>query len=133
MNAARTAPVKWAPAIYIVEFSVTTALYVGANLLRNQFAHETAGPAAFALAALPVIPVWLMFLAVVRHYRRIDEMAKITLLKNIALSTGIAACVIVSYALLADAGLPKLSITWAWPTLAVSWAIATAIGEWRVG
>jgi formate-dependent nitrite reductase membrane component NrfD len=131
MNAANAAPVKWAPATYLVEFSVTAALYVGAILLRERFAHQTEGPMALVLAALPVVPVWLMFLAVVRHYRRIDEMAKIILLRNIAFSTGIAACLIVSYSLLSDAGLPRLSIVWAWPTLAISWGIATAILGWR--
>jgi hypothetical protein len=131
MNTANTAPVKWAPATYLIEFSLTAALYVGAILLRDRFAHQASPNLAFALAALPVVPVWLMFLAVVRHYRRIDEMAKIALLRNIALSTGVATCLILSYSLLMDAGLPKLSIVWAWPTLAISWGVATAIREWR--
>jgi hypothetical protein len=131
MNAAKMAPVGKAPVTYIVEISVAAALYVGAILLRGHFAARVGGPAAFALAALPVIPICLLFLAVVRHYRRVDEMAKLVLLRNVAVSTGITTCLIVSYALLMDAGLPKLSITWAWPTLAVSWGIATAIGEWR--
>ena len=133
MNAANTASVKWAPATYLVEFCLTAALYVGAILLRDRLAHHTGSAMALALAALPVVPVWLMFLAVVRHYRRIDEMAKIMLLRNIAFSTGIATCLIISYSLLMDAGLPRLSIVWAWPTLAVSWGIATAIREWRAG
>ncbi len=133
MNIAKTAPVGKAPATYIVEISVATALYVGAILLRDRFAAGAGGTAALALAVLPVIPIWLLFLAVVRHYRRIDEMAKVVLLRNIAVSTGFTTCLIVSYALLMDAGLPKLSITWLWPTLAVSWGIATAIGEWHVG
>ena len=133
MNTAKPASVRQAPAIYIVELSMAVALYVGAILLRDHFAAGLGGTAAFALAVLPVIPIWLLFLAVVRHYRRIDEMAKFVLLRNVAIATGITTCLIVSYALLMDAGLPKLSITWAWPTLAVTWGIATAIGEWLAG
>jgi hypothetical protein len=84
-----------------------------------------------AATALPIIPIWGMFLVIVRYYRRIDELQRLKLLENVAIAAGTTACLITSYSLLEDAGLPKLAITWAWPTLAVCWGATTGINEIR--
>jgi hypothetical protein len=77
------------------------------------------------------VPIWLMLLVVVRFYRHTDELEKLKLLENVAIAAGVTACLTTSYALLEDAGLPKLAITWAWPTLAICWAISTGVTALR--
>lgn len=126
--ASATQPVKYAGVSYIIEFSVVLALYVGAVLLRPWLA-DHAGSAGLLLMAksLPAVPIWLMLIAVWRYYRRIDEFEQKRLLETLAISFGIASCAVVTYGFLADAGLPQISITWAWPTLAASWLLTAGI------
>jgi hypothetical protein len=125
-----SAPVKHAGSHYLIELSLVIALYVGAILIRPRIGACIPGEAALIGAKLlPILPVWLGLWTVVRHYRRIDEYAKFRLLRNVAAAFGIGSCLIVSYALLTDFGLPPLALTWAWPTLATSWVITSAIFE----
>ena len=124
--------VKQAPVAYMFEFGAATALFVGAMLARGKYAGAVSGHAEhLALIALPIVPIWLMLLAVVRHYRRIDEMAKLVMARNLALAAGLTACIVTSYGLLSDAGLRTLDIGWAWPVMAVCWGLLTALSEWR--
>jgi hypothetical protein len=128
MAAAPTAPVKTAGRSYIVEIAGVTALYVGAILVRPWLAgHAPDHALAVAATLLPALPVWLMFAAVWRYYARIDEFERHRLLVTLAIAFGIGSCAITTYALMMDAGLPPLAITWAWPTLAVSWMLTSAI------
>jgi len=125
---AATTPVKYAGQSYLIEFIVATALYVGAIVLRNHAAHANLSPnVVLATKILPILPIWLMLAVVWRYYLRIDEFARKRLLETLAIAFGIASCAITSYALLMDAGLPQLAITWAWPTLAVSWGLTAGI------
>jgi len=128
MSHAPTAPVKYAGRSYLIEFSAVMLLYVAAVLGRPWLiAHSEGSNALLAAKLVPIIPIWLMLVAVWRHYRRIDEFAKRRFLETLAIAFGVGSCAIVSYAFLVDAGLPELAITWAWPTLAASWGITSAI------
>ncbi|MGD0190861.1 MAG: hypothetical protein ABSD74_08985 [Rhizomicrobium sp.] len=128
MAAAPTAPVKTAGRSYIVDIVLVTALYVGAILVRPWLvAHAETRALVIAANLLPAIPIWLMFAAAWRYYLRIDEFERHRLLVTLGISFGVGSCAITTYALLMDAGLPPLAITWAWPTLAVSWMITNAI------
>lgn len=121
-------PVKFAGQRYLVEFSLVIAIYVVAVLARPWAVAHVPSPAlAVAAKLVPIVPVWLGFWVIVRHYRRIDEYARFCLLRNVAAAFGIGSCLIVSYVFLTDIGLPPLALTWAWPTLAASWVITTAI------
>jgi hypothetical protein len=124
--------VKYAGRSYIIEFGIVAALYTGLVVARPYLTAMTPDATLRMVAmALPILPIWGMLLVVVRYYRRIDELQRLRLLENVSIATGIAACLITSYALLEDAGLPKLAITWAWPTLAVCWGATTGINELR--
>jgi len=123
-----TAPVKHAGRSYLIEFTGAMALYVGAVVARPWLVGHAANPAlAFLATLLPVVPIWLLLAACWRHYRRIDEYARHKFLVTLAISFGVGSALIMSYAILTDAGLPPLAITWAWPTLATTWAVASAI------
>ena len=125
---ATAAPVKYAGRTYLIELSIVMGFYVVAIVSREwPLAHTANAGLILLIKLLPVLPIWLAFLAVVRHYRRIDEYERLKLLKTLAIAFGITSCSLVSYSFLMDAGLPPLAITWAWPTLAVSWALTSAI------
>jgi hypothetical protein len=128
MSEAQTAPVKYAGRTYIIECAITMGLYVLVILARPWLiAHAANHDLAIAATLAPALPVWLLLGAAWRHYRRIDEYEQRKLLETLAIAFGIGSCLIVTYSFLADAGLPFLAITWAWPTLAVSWALTGAI------
>ena len=46
---------------------------------------------------LPLIPIWLLLVAMVRHYFRIDELQRLKFLQAFALSAGIVCCAYWSY------------------------------------
>jgi hypothetical protein len=122
------APVKTAWRSYLVEFSFTMGLYVLAVLARPWLLnHAGNGPLALLIKIMPALPIWLTFAVVWRYYLRIDEFDRLKFLQTLAISFGIGSCAVVTYSFLADAGLPPLAITWAWPTLATSWGLTTAI------
>ncbi len=126
--ALHSVPVKTAGRLYLIELGLTMGLYAGALFIRPWLLAAGPGPlAAAAIKILPVVPLWLCLWAVIRQYRRIDEYARLRMLKAVALAFGVGSCLLMSYVFLTDLGLPPLAITWAFPTLAVSWAITSAI------
>lgn len=128
MPSAAAPPVKYAGRAYLIEIVATMALYVAAVPVRSWLAGQAPTPALAAAAkVLPALPIWLTLWVVWRHYRRIDEFERLKMLKTIAAAFGVGSCLIVTYSFLADAGLPPLALTWAWPTLAVTWAITNAV------
>jgi hypothetical protein len=128
MTQAAMAPVKTAGRSYLLEIGTTMGLYVLAVLGRPWLIdHAPNADLVIAAKLLPVIPIWLTFLAVWRYYRRIDEFERLKLLQTVSIAFGIGSCLIVTYSFLADVGMPELAITWAWPTLACSWALTSAI------
>ncbi|HEY1960809.1 MAG TPA: hypothetical protein VGG69_00200 [Rhizomicrobium sp.] len=129
MRTASVPPVKYAGRDYIIEMVIVSALYVGAALVHRHWLIAAAKPYGlkFAAAVIPALPIWALFWVVWRYYRRIDEFEKKRFLETLAISFGIGSSLVCTYAFLADAGIPELGITWAWPTLAVTWAIAGGI------
>jgi hypothetical protein len=125
---AATAPVKYAGRDYVIEVALVSALYAGAASIRHWLI-GMAEPYGLGVAAalVPALPIWALFFVVWRYYRRIDEFEKQRFLETLAISFGVGSSLLVSYAFLADAGIPELGITWAWPTLAVSWALTAGI------
>ena len=124
--------VKYAGRTYLVEFGAVALLYSLADGGRSWLLSLSQDRAWHLFAiALPIVPIWLMLIVIVRFYHRVDELEKKKLLENVAIAAGVMACLVTSYALLEDAGLPRLAITWAWPTLAVCWGVATGISALR--
>ena len=50
-----------------------------------------------AVQLAPVIPVWLILLAMLRHYRRIDELQRLQFLQSMSLTAAIMAGIAWSY------------------------------------
>src|ERR1700761_4441969 len=118
---------------YLVEFGIAMALYVGIMLARRSLLtlnDSDAWQSAVRLA--PVLPIWLVFWTVVRHYQRMDEYQQVLLLKVIAFCAGILACLTSSYSFFMDAfHLPQVSIEWAWPVLAICWGFGMGVVQIR--
>src|SRR5579862_304866 len=107
--------VKDAAKTYLVEFGTVAAFYTLAVIARPYLLPIIPyAPLRIVATVLPIVPIWLMLVVVVRFYRHTDELEKRKLLENVAIAAGVTACLTTSYALLEDAGLPKLAITWAW-------------------
>jgi hypothetical protein len=124
--------VKYASRTYLLEFGVVMTLYVVTILARPWLAGLSSDAnVRFAAIALPIVPIWLTLIVVVRHYLRIDERERLKLLENVSIAAGVMACLVTSYSVLEDAGLPKLAITWAWPTFAACWGLASGISALR--
>jgi hypothetical protein len=124
--------VKDAAKTYLIEFSAVAVFYTLAVIARPFLLPLIPfAPLRLLATVLPVVPIWLMLLVVVRFYRHVDELEKLKLLENVAIAAGVTACLTTSWALLEDAGLPKLAITWAWPTLAICWAISVGVTALR--
>lgn len=118
---------------YIVELALDMSLYVLLLYARRPLLHLDYGPAWKAVVLLsPVLPLWGAFWVIVRHYRRIDEYLRRELLQIVAVTAGVAACVISSYGFVKDAfGLPDISIEYAWNVMAICWLIATFVVQFR--
>ena len=128
MSPTAIAPVKYAGRNYIIEMAIVSLAYAGVAGLRHWLIARAPNHAlAIAASVLPAVPIWAMFWVVWRYYRRIDEFEQRRFLETLAISFGVGSSLICTYSFLADAGLPELAITWAWPTLAVSWALTTGI------
>ena len=118
---------------YAMEFGVAMTLFVAVMLSRPWLLTLNGSDSwQSAVRLAPIVPLWLVFWAVVRHYQRIDEYQKVVLVRVVAFCAGIMAVVTSSYSFLMDAfHLPQVSIEYAWPVLAVCWGLAMGVVELR--
>ncbi len=78
---------------FALEMGGAVLLLAGTVFLRDRLQPLTSDPLLHAALGLaPIVPVWLMLLASVRHYFRIDEFQRLRFLQIVALSTGILFC-----------------------------------------
>jgi hypothetical protein len=91
-------------------FGAALLLLLTRTFLQPPYVHVPAGAPTVALGLLPIIPVWLIPLAMLRHYLRIDELQKQRFLQSVALTAGIMAGLAWSYQIAARVlALPPLS------------------------
>ncbi|HXC54293.1 MAG TPA: hypothetical protein VNU97_03280 [Rhizomicrobium sp.] len=78
--------------------------------------HLPPGTAPYVLVQLaPIVPVWLMLLAMLRHYLRIDELQRLQFLQAMALTAGILA-----------------GIAWSYPAVQRAFALSAPLEMWEV-
>ena len=121
---------KQAPKRYFLELMGAMALYLAALYYSVTYANAHAAPSVLKtlIVLLPMLPVCLVGLAIIRFYNRMDEMHRRAMLENIALSAGFMAFMSLGLGFAENGGLPHLGIIWAWPLMGVGWLLVTA---WR--
>ncbi len=90
------------------------------------------GPAAWALALLPVLPAFYALLVVMRHVAAMDELQRLIHLQAGAFALGLTVIAgLTAGSLHAFAGLPVVSLVWAVPFVAVGWMIGLVVASRR--
>lgn len=113
---------------YLIEMLGATALYVAiiflaTHLLRNQ----PVEPWRVLVALMPLVPIALVFVAVLRFMLHTDEMIRRVHINALAIAAGLTAFLALTWGCLEMAGLPKLSAWWAFMCVDVVWAVAALI------
>lgn len=65
--------------------------------------------------------------AVVRHFGRMDEYARLVQLENIGIAAAVTAGATFTYGFLESAGFPKASMFWVWPIMGGVWFAASML------
>lgn len=122
--------VKQAPKYYVVEMSAAMLLYMGALYLRHDFvqSHPGASLLKSLVLASPILPCLLAAAAIVRLFRRTDEMHKRRMLEQISIGALVCAQGSIFLGFSHDLGLPAVGIIWAWPLIGAGWLAA---GFWQ--
>jgi hypothetical protein len=116
---------------YYREFMTSMLLYAVVLICALKFGPsmpDGAGKTAVMLS--PMIPILLFVWAVVRHFARIDEYARLQLLQNIAIAYAVTAAVSFTYGFLENVGFPRLTMFVVWPFMCGAYglvAIARAV------
>src|SRR5829696_8820108 len=129
MTISSTNPVTHAWRRYLVEFGLSMAAYVATIivsrwLLRGPMRSADEG-LQLAIALLPMVPILLVFGAIVRYLLGVDELVRRVQVDSLALAGGATALMAATYGLIEGDHLPKLSAWWTYGTFMIAWLIAS--------
>jgi len=122
--------VKQAPKRYFFELIISVLLYLGSLHLREGFTHSHPDPSPLKTLILlsPILPSVLIAIAILRFYRRMDEMHRRQMLESVGIGALVCGLGSIALSFSHSAGLPRTDIMWAWPLMGTGWLLATA---WR--
>jgi uncharacterized membrane protein len=116
---------------YLVEFWVAMGAYVVVIAVSRRLLEgplRGAGPWVQVLVAVsPVVPVAMLFAAVVRLILHTDEMQRRVYIESLAAAGGATALLAVTYGLIESERFPHLSAWWTWGVFGVAWIISTFV------
>ncbi|BBN52668.1 hypothetical protein TRE132_07930 [Pseudomonas chlororaphis subsp. aurantiaca] len=107
----------------------TIVLVVSQLLLQHQV--DAGMPLRIAIAITPVIPAGLMCWAIVRQFRRLDEMHLRIQLEGLGFAFAASALLTFSYGFLENAGFPHITWHWVWPVMGMMWIIGLRVARRR--
>ena len=116
---------------FVIHFSLAITAYVIAvavSSLTQVMLSE--GIARTLCALLPIAPMIVVAITVIRQIRQLDELARTIHLEALALAFVGTALITFSYGFLETAGFPRLSMFFVWPLLAALWGLGAWLG-WR--
>ncbi|WP_027909487.1 hypothetical protein [Pseudomonas sp. URMO17WK12:I4] len=116
---------------FVIHFSLAITAYVIAvavSSLTQVMLSE--GIARTLCALLPIAPMIVVAITVIRQIRQLDELARTIHLEALALAFVGTAMITFSYGFLETAGFPRLSMFFVWPLLAALWGFGAWLG-WR--
>lgn len=117
---------------YLVELTLTLLVYI-ATLLLSMYLMPGMDSSAgrIAVSLIPVIPLIVTALVVIRQLRRLDELSQRIQLNALGIAFVCTALITFSYGFLEIAGLPRLSMFAVWPIMGSVWLVATLLGNRR--
>ena len=89
------------------------------------------GPGRTLVVIAPTIPVALVFWAIARGFRRMDEFVRLRSLESMAISSGVVGAFSLTYGFFEMAGFPKLSMFWVWGILGITAFVVSCL-RWLV-
>ena len=112
---------------YIKEFMGTMLAYMIVLMAVVPFVSEHAeSPWRLPVGLLPLLPVGLMVWVLLRHYGRVDEMARRAILESLAFGFIVSAPIVLTLGFLESAGL-DISIWWAWVAMGGAWGVCSCL------
>jgi hypothetical protein len=95
-----------------------------------KFSHHSFWPRS-AVALLPIIPVSLLFVAILRSVRSSDEMMRRIQIYSLAIAGTVTALLAVAYGLLEGPDFPHLSAWWTYSVFMIAWMLTFTITSRR--
>ena len=112
---------------YMLEFGAAMAAYVVVMLAVMPYVREAVtSPWRIPVGLLPLLPVGAAVWVMVRHYNRMDEMARRTIIESLGMAFVLAAPTVITLGFLDSAGL-AVDIWWAWVAMGASWLVGALI------
>jgi hypothetical protein len=122
-------PVRQAVRRYFIEFAISMTAYVATIWVSRSLLYgpmRTASPGwQYVVALLPLVPILLVFAAVVRYMLGVDELIRRMQVDSLALAGGATALIAAGYGLIEGDYAPKLSAWWTFVTFMMAWLIAS--------
>jgi len=110
---------------YAIEFSISMVAYALVLIVSIKMIQHGLSPALkLVFALLPMIPIALVFTAIVRYMSSIDELQRRIQIESLSLAAGITALLAITYGFLETVGLPHLSAWFTYAAVMVAWMIA---------
>lgn len=117
---------------YAVEFGTAMAAYVVTVVLSAVLVEALAGsPWRYVVAVAPVVPAVGATWAVLRHARRIDELARRIQFEALAFAAPATGLVTFTWGFLELAGAPHIPWIWVFPLLIGLWGIGNLMASRR--
>jgi hypothetical protein len=117
---------------YLAEFGTAMTAYVvvllGTAWVLNAFPEASW---RYAVAVLPVLPIFGVLWAVRRSVARMDELQRRVQLEGVAFACVGTGVLTFTYGFLEGVGLPHLNWTWVLPLMFALWGVGTALAGRR--
>ena len=120
--------------LYLVQFAGAMIAYVivlAASVLVLRSYPDPHAPWRIPVALLPVVPAFLLIMALIRYMRGMDELQRHIQLEAIAFGFAGTAVLTFGYGFLQGVGFPPLNWTFVFPLMIVLWGIGVAIAGRR--
>lgn len=112
---------------YAAELGGAALLFVATMAVREPLARFEPATTAAIVLALPIVPLWLMFAAIWRHYLRVDEYQRLQFLKASTLASGIGLFALASLPFLKSFGVPPDAGGVIWFVVPAGWVVALVV------
>lgn len=117
---------------YAAQLAGAMAIYaVVLALALTWLQHKPPGPSRYLVALLPMIPLALVPVIVLRFVRRMDELWRRIHLEALAFAFPVGVLIATSYGFLQLAGLPVANWIWVWPLFLASWGLGLSLARAR--